>query len=227
MKRAVKIIAIGICLGLLLLAFQRGLQIDEGTFMRGYWIAALIVVLGAILFNLLYGLSYQKKIQKAAELLYAGKPQEYIDEIERLRRTAKGKALQNVLILNLAAGYIEMKQFETAIPMLEELSGKRLNGAGVKAAHWINLCMSYFETEQYEKAMALYEENRTLFDKYRNGPLYGGNIAILDILAAIRNERYELAEQSLAAAQKTYDDPRLQKAFCEAADTLEQRKAGR
>lgn len=227
MKHLVKIIVVGVCLGLILIALQRGLQIDEGAFWHGYWIAAVAVVIGAVLVNLFYNLSYQKKMRQAAKLLHEGKPQEYIAEMEALLQRAKGKILRNVLKLNLAAGYVETKAFEQAIPMLEELSGKPLGGTGVEVVQGINLCLSYFETGREEEAMALYEERQPLFDVYRGDPLYGGNIAILDALAAINNERFDLAEQYLDNARKNYDDPRLQKAFCEAADTLEQRKAGR
>ena len=63
------------------------------------------------------------------------KPQEYIDGIENLLKTAKGKTLRNILELNLAAGYIEVKQFDIAIPMLEILSHERLRGSSVNVVH--------------------------------------------------------------------------------------------
>ena len=123
-------------------------------------------------------------------MLSEEKPQEYIDGIENLLKTAKGKTLRNILELNLAAGYIEIKQFDIAIPMLEKLSHERLSGFSVNVVHKINLCLSYFETTQYEKAITVYNENQGLFQQYRHHKIYGGNIAILDIIAAIINEQY-------------------------------------
>lgn len=184
MKRARKIIIIGICLGLVLVIFKEGFRIDGAVFMRGYLTAAVIIVIGAVLVNVFYNIFYQNKIQKIAKLLGEGKPQEYIDGMEALLKTTKGENLRNVLTLNLAAGYVEIKRFDTAIPMLEELAGKNLKGSVVNVAYRINLCMSYFETGQYEKAMALYNESRTFFEKYRNGTVYGDGIATLDTLAA-------------------------------------------
>ncbi len=38
-------------------------------------------------------------------------------------------------------------------------------------------------------------ENQGLFQQYRQHNIYGGNIAILDIIAAIINEQYNQAER--------------------------------
>ena len=52
----------------------------------------------------------------------------------------------------------------------------------------------------------------------------GGNIAILDIIAAIINEQYNQAEELLDTAKKMYDDARLQKSFQEILDILNKAK---
>lgn len=224
MKRVSKIILIGIgfCLALLLLKISFG--IDHEAFMHGYWIAAVAIVLGAVLINLCYNSIYLNKVKKNAKLLSEEKPQDYIDGIENLLKTAKGKTLRNILELNLAAGYIETKKFDIAIPMLEKLSHERLSGSSVNLVHKINLYLSYFETTQYEKAITVYNENQGLFQQYRHHKIYGGNIAILDVIAAIINEQYNQAEELLDTAKKMYDDARLQKSFQEIFDALNKAK---
>ena len=107
MKRAAKIILIGICCGLTLLLLKTGFGIDDATFMHGYWITAVAIVSGAVLINLSYNAIYLNKIRKIAKLLSEEKPQEYIAGIEHLLKTAKGKSLRNLLELNLAAGHRE------------------------------------------------------------------------------------------------------------------------
>ena len=86
------------------------------------WIVAPAIVIGALIINVCYNLFYFNKVKKIVKLLNEEKPQEYIDRIEDLLKTAKGKNLRNILELNLAAGYIETKQFDIAIPLLEKLS---------------------------------------------------------------------------------------------------------
>lgn len=224
MKRVVKIILIGLCFGLILLLLKISFRIDDAAFMHAYWIAAPAIVLGVVLINLCYNLIYLNKVRKIAKLLSEENPQEYIDGIENLLKTAKGKALRNILELNLAAGYIETKQFDLAIPLLEKLSHERLRGSAVNVVHKINLFLSYFETTQYEKAITVYNENQGLFQQYRHHKIYGGNIAILDVIAAIINEQYNQAEELLDTAKKMYDDVRFQKSFQEILDILNKSK---
>lgn len=225
MKREFKIILIGICMGIVLLVLQKAFQMDEAIFMRNYWILGFLVVLVIVLGNISYNMLYQKKMKEAAKLLEEQKPQEYLLEMERLLTTAKGENLRTVLTLNLSAAYIEMKQFDRAIAMLNELSDKhdkQLRVPAIKIVHQLNLCMSYFETKQYDKAMTLYEKNQTLFEKYRESKEYGANVAILDILVAIQNEEYEQAKRKLDKARKAYDNPRFQREFDEMERKLEE-----
>lgn len=221
LKRVFKIAATGVSLGFALIFIQRFFQIDEDTFSHWYWATAPAIVIGAVLVNLLYNVFYQSKVQKAARLLDEGKPQEYTSKIVELLKTAKGENLRNVLTLNLTAGYIEMKEYDPAIRILEELSHKRLIGSSVKAVHRLNLFTCYFGTEHFEKAKELYIENEKLFERYRNSKRYGGNIAILDILAAIMNEQYDQAQKMLNISRKQYDNPRFQRSFQEISDILD------
>lgn len=220
MKRIVRIIVLGICIGLVMVVIKESLKIGTDDFMRIYWLAAIGFILGAVLINVSYNLHYQQKVQEAIKLLEDGQTHEYISALQKMLKTAKGQNLRNVLSLDLAAGYVEAKEFDVAIPMLEELLSKRLVGSGVKAVHRINLCMSYFDTEQYDKAVALYDESQKIFEQYRNDKLFGANIAILDIFIAMQSKQYERARTILHMAEKTYDAPRYQKAFCEVAEIL-------
>ena len=56
MKRAAKIVLIGVCFGLILLFLKIIFRIDDAAFMHGYWIAAVAIVLGAVLINAYYNL---------------------------------------------------------------------------------------------------------------------------------------------------------------------------
>ena len=224
MKKKVKIIVLGFCLGLGLVAIQIILQIDKDVFMTGYWIAALIALTGVLLVNILYNVSYQRRMKQIAPLLEAGRPQEYIAGVERLLETAKGQNLRKILTMNLAAGYIDLKQFNKAIELLEGISDKKLVGTAVKTVYRLNLCTCYFQTAQGEKALALYRDSQKVFEPQRGGKLYGGNIAILDMLAAIQGKEYDRAEALLDRARQTWPDTRFQAAFQEVANTLSEIK---
>ena len=220
MKRIWKIIVIGVCSGLVLVALQMALHIDRDVFLRWYWAAAAVVVLGAVLVNVGYNIFYQKRMQKLVPLLEAQKPREYIAGVEQLLKTAKGQSLRNILTMNLSAGYIDLKEFSKAIELLEGISDRRLVGTAVKTVCRLNLCTCYFQTGQGEKALALYRDSQSIFEAQRKGGLYGGNIAIVDILAAVQKQEYSQAEQLLNRARRTWDAPRFQEAFQEIEQVL-------
>lgn len=220
MKRIWKIIVIGVCSGLVLVALQMALHIDRDVFLRWYWAAAAVVVMGAVLVNVGYNIFYQKRMQKLVPLLEAQKPREYIAGVEQLLKTAKGQSLRNILTMNLSAGYIDLKEFSKAIELLEGISDRRLVGTAVKTVCRLNLCTCYFQTGQGEKALALYRDSQSIFEAQRRGGLYGGNIAIVDILAAVQKQEYSQAEQLLNRARRTWDAPRFQEAFQEIEQVL-------
>ena len=76
-----------------------------------------------------------------------------------------------------------------------------------------------------KKQLQYTTKTKDFFNKYRHHKIYGGNIAILDIIAAIINEQYNQAEELLDTAKKMYDDPRLQKSFREILDILNKETA--
>ena len=221
MKRIGKVILFGVCLGLVLVLIQNSFQIPEDVFMQGYWIAAIVVVLGALAINIFYNLYYTAKLKKLLPLLFGGEPRRYIEGMEALIKTAKGNTLRSTLELNLAAGYMEEKDYGTAISILEAVDPKQLRVDSARVVRAINLCESYFLAGQTEKAQTLYDSSRPLFTKFRTGKAYGGNIAIVDVLEEISRGEFGQAKILLDKAKSTYQEPYLQKAYEEIGAILE------
>lgn len=220
MKRVLKIVALGVCGGLLLVVLQGALRIDRDVFLHWYWIVAAAAVVGAVLVNVAYNISYQRRMKKLIPLLEGQRTREYIAGVDRLLATAKGQSLRKILTMNLAAGYIDLKQFDKATELLEGISDKGLTGSAAKTVYRLNLCTCYFQSGQGEKALELYNDSQKIFEPQRSGKLYGGNIAILDMLAAIQSGQYSQAEQLLDKARRTWNDSRFQEAFQEIESTL-------
>ena len=84
MKRIGKVFLFGVCLGLVLVLIQNSFQIPEDVFMKGYWIGAIVVVLGALIINISYNLYYTAKMKKLLPLLFGGEPRGYIEGMEAL-----------------------------------------------------------------------------------------------------------------------------------------------
>ena len=211
----------GVCLGLVLVLIQNSFQIQEDVFMQGYWIGAIVVVLGMLVINISYNLYYIGKVKKLLNLLYGGEARGYIEGMEALLKTAKGKTLRSTLELNLAAGYMEEKDYGTAISLLEAVEPRQLRVDSARVVRAINLCESYFLAGQREKAQTLYDSSRRLFAKFRTGKLYGGSIAIVDVLEEISLGEFEQAKILLDKAKSTYQEAYLQKAYEEIGAILE------
>lgn len=219
MKYYLKFVGLGVCIGILLTVLRIVLPIDEEAFMRGYWITGAVVVGLAAAGSLFYTGRYRKRMQGALALFEKGEIGPYMEEVKDMLRSAKGRSLRNTLQINLSAGYCEMGQFDRAAEILEGLSGERLQGV-MGMVYRLNLCVCYFYTSQNARAMELYHASGKLFGPYRKSRFYGGNIALLDMLAAIEEGRYRDAENMLADARKTWDFPRLQKDYRQIAEKL-------
>lgn len=212
MKHIFKVIASGVALGLAAVIIQSLFHIPQAAFMRYFWIFGVAAIAAAIIFNGIYIYSFQKKARAAAELLNQGKPEEFIQAVEALRKKAKGRHLQNLLTLYLSVGYSDLKQHKRAIELLCDLNNERLSGA-FKLVQRINLCACYFYDGQSDNAMAIYADSQKLFHESPHAKFYGGNVAVLDIFALIENGEYAAAKQRLAEAREQFTDTRLQEDY--------------
>ena len=218
MKHTLKVIGFGICLGILLVVMQTALGIDKDVFIHWYWILAALFVGGCIFFNVVYNISYQKKLKALIPLLDSGREAEFATGVEALLQTAKGKGLQTLLKINLSAGYIETKQYDRSEQLLEGLGP--LKGDFLNLGYSLNLGLSYFYTKQYAKAEEVYTANQALFDRYRDHKDYGGNIVVTDILLSVMRGQYEQAKQQVSEAKEVWTLPRFQKVFAEIENIL-------
>ena len=145
-------------------------------------------------------------MKKVLSLLFGGEPRRYIEGMDALIKTAKDKTLRSALKLNLAAGYMEEKDYGTAISLLEAVEPRQLRVDSARVVRAINLCESYFLAGQREKAQTLYDSSRPLFAKFRTGKLYGGSLAIVDVLSEISRGEFDRGKSLLDKAKSTYKE---------------------
>lgn len=102
MKRIVKIIIVGFCLGLPLLFVKKVFLIPDNVFWQYYLICGITALIGTTAFNIFYNHRYLKKMKAAAQLLEDNRAEEYIAEVESMRRRAKGRFANSMLTINLS-----------------------------------------------------------------------------------------------------------------------------
>ena len=213
MKRRVgRTLAIGVALGISLGFITSVLDIDKDVFMKYYIVAAILIVAGVFLYNYLYIRKHNQAMNQAINLLNEGKTEEYMVRVSELERKVKGKALKNLMRLNLTAGYCDLKEYEKALEILESLKKEKLKG-DVELVWRLNTCLCYFYTGRTKEAMQLYNESKSLFSSSKKKGLHVPNIAILDMLAMIEDGRKKEARQYLEFAKEKWPQMRLEEDY--------------
>ncbi|MBR5000822.1 MAG: hypothetical protein IKY08_02550 [Firmicutes bacterium] len=211
-RRAGRTVAIGVALGISLGFITSVLDIDRDVFMKYYIVAAILIVVGVFLYNLLYIRKHNQEMNQAINLLNEGKTEEYMVRVSELERKVKGKALKNLMRLNLTAGYCDLKEYEKALEILETLRKEKLKG-DVELVWRLNTCLCYFYTGRRKEAMQLYNESKALFSSSKKKGLHVPNIAILDMLAMIEDGRKKEARQYLEFAREKWPQMRLEEDY--------------
>ena len=211
MKHYLKVFAAAVCFGILLAVFKEALDVDSTLFWHWYLIAAAVIIVGALAFNILYARYYGKKMQELIPLLEDGRPAAYLAGLEELLEKVKTRGLRDMMRLNLSAGYCELDRYEEAITVLESL---KFGGSLVpEMVRRLNLCICLFRTGRAEEAVELYRTSEKWFGPYRGKEPYGGNLAVLDVHAAMAEGRYAEARAMLDHAREEWDKPRLRKYY--------------
>lgn len=213
MKRRVgRTLASGVALGIALGFITSVLDIDKDVFLKYYIVVAILIVVGVFLYNLLYIRKHNQEMNQAINLLNEGKTEEYMDRVSELERKVKGKALKNLMRLNLTAGYCDLKEYDKALEILENLRKEKLKG-DVELVWRLNTCLCYFYTGRTKEAMQLYNESKAFFSSSKKKGLHVPNIAILDMLAMIENGRKKEARQYLEFAREKWPQMRLEEDY--------------
>ena len=131
-KRILKMIAIGVILGLVLLAIQIGFKIEQELFLSYYWKISIVFLLLVLVINIIYLMIYSKKIQKALILLNEDKIEQYIDEMELILQKIKGENFRDLVKINLTAGYIKNREYQNSLDILNTIEEKQVKNEILK-----------------------------------------------------------------------------------------------
>ena len=127
-----KLIGLGVCIGILSAVLRTIFHIDDAVFWHWYWTVGVIFVLGAALVYILYVQRYAKRMREAIACYEKGEIQTYMDKLEAMLNTAKGRNLRNTLKIDLSVGHYAKKEYESAIRILEDTHAQR-SAAGLSA----------------------------------------------------------------------------------------------
>ena len=218
MKRFLSILVMGIVYASILLVCEIGLGLNGRQIFVIYIVSAVIIFVGAILFNLIYNVVYIKKINKLVSLFDEGKFDECIDKLNAMEKTTKSKHIKNMAKLNMACAFMKKKDYVEAKYIFESFGSSLEKMPEVEMTRRLNLCLCYFHLKKYEKAQELYIDSKPFFDKYRETDDYYEYFILLDVFM------YVVFNKDATEARKRLHEARLlckDEAFEEALECLE------
>lgn len=203
MKRFLSILVMGIVYASILLVCEIGLGLNGRQIFVIYIVSAVIIFVGAILFNLIYNVVYIKKINKLVSLFDEGKFDECIDKLNAMEKTTKSKHIKSMAKLNMACAFMKKKDYVEAKYIFESFGSSLEKMPEVEMTRRLNLCLCYFHLKKYEKAQELYIDSKPFFDKYRETEDYYEYFILLDVFM------YVVFNKDATEARKRLREARL------------------
>lgn len=196
-------------------------SIYEQTFISASIYISVFIILAMVLYNHCHHLYYIKKMKKVAKMLDENKVDEYIEEITGLLKKVKGNYLKTLFTLNLSVGYADKKDYVKGLELLESISNQRMYHV-VKMCYRLNLCCFYYYNNQKEQAKDIYAQSQKIFKPFRKTPMYGGNIAVVNMFMGIIDGNYDAVDEQLRIAKEKWTNPRLQDDYYEIEKILKE-----
>ncbi len=209
--KKLRVIIWGVGFGVLVLTLRRLLHIPDHQFLSFYLIASVVFILCALTVNIIWQISFQKKLAGLSRILYQQKdPDRFIAENEKLLQTVKSEFNKGLILINISAGYSEKEDYRRAKDILLQVSEKHIKGF-YKVIYNHNLCYFYFMLGENTSGLAVFNANRNVFMKFENHPTLGGSIAVNRIYCHIAAGETEQAKLLYGQAKSKYTDPRFDK----------------
>ena len=202
------IVILGITLGILLVVIQNVFHIPQATLFRYYLIGAAVVLAAVIAINMSWQLRFQKKLLRLNRVLTDDHdPDRFIAENEDLMEKVKHPFHQSLLMINIAVGYSDKKDFKKAKKILLEIPEGGLRGIN-RIIYYNNLAYFHFHLGETKKAIRILEEHREEFDRLLNNQQLGKHIIINRVYQAIAEGDKNRAEQLLESLSDKRIDER-------------------
>lgn len=203
MKSLLSILVMGVVYVSILLVCEIGLGLNGRQTFGIFIVSAVIIFVGAILFNLIYNVVHIKKINKLVSLFDEGKFDECIDKLNAMEKTTKSKHIKNMAKLNMACAFMKKKDYVEAKYIFECFGSSLEKMPEVEMTRRLNLCLCYFHLKKYKKAQELFTDSKPFFDKYRETDDYYEYFILLDVFM------YVVFNKDATEARKRLHEARL------------------
>ena len=223
-KRALCIVLLtGVGVGLLLCAIQFAFEIPEKLIWHYYLRLAPLAILLCLIVNIIWQVLFFRRIRALNRtFLQDGAVDFYIEENRKLLARVRHPYNRSLLLVNLAVGYSDRKEFHQALETLRGVSERHLKGKN-RVVYFNNLAYFYFRLGQADNAIAILDAHEDEFRAFENDAFLGKHIALNRVYRLLAAGGKVEAKEILDRLQQESTDKRLQtdladlqQSFCEA-----------
>lgn len=209
MKHCLKVIFAGVVLGIALLVLTKFLQIDEKVLLRIYWKLGLALILLVAIINSGYYFYKLRQLKPVMALYEAGEYKTFVEEMEELISGTRNRYLQNIMKLNLGAGYLDLNQPERLVDLYESMDVKYLKNKNLKLVHRLNLAIAYFKLGDHPAFKRIFKANEDFFARYEDHDAYGESVSQLYLMEEISEGHFDRAREKLNILRAQSKKPKM------------------
>ncbi len=205
MKRFLKIVAIGIPLGIILVIIENVMNLDHEMVFRYYWICGSIFILAVLFINLIYQFSFIKKVKKVTSSITSEEKNFdlFFEETEKMLTKYKSSYNRGLLLINLSYAYGLKKDYQKGLETLKSIEVKKVKGIN-KIIYSLNLSCFNFYLGNYEEVIKITDKFNKEFQKFKENPILGWNIASNKIYYYIAKGEFQEAKKFLEEAKSNW-----------------------
>ncbi|WP_215507983.1 hypothetical protein [Peptoniphilus sp. EMRHCC_23] len=225
MKHSLKVILAGVVLGIALLVLTNVLHIDERVFLSVYWKLGLALILLVAIMNTGYYFYKLRQLKPVMALYEGGDYKKFVDELENLISGTRNKYLQNIMKLNLGAGYLDLNQPAKLVDVYESMDVNYLKNKNLKLVYRLNLAIAYFKLEDLPSFDRIFKANEAFFASFEEHATYGESVGQLYLMEEISEGHFNRPRERLTTLRGNSRKPKMMNTYNQLEDILNEKAA--
>ncbi len=225
MKHSLKVIFAGVVLGIVLLVLTNVLHIGERAFLSVYWKLGLALILLVAIVNTGYYFYKLRQLKPVMALYEGGDYKKFVDELENLISGTRNKYLQNIMKLNLGAGYLDLNQPAKLVDLYESMDVNYLKNKNLKLVYRLNLAIAYFKLEDLPSFDRIFKANEAFFASFEEHATYGESVGQLYLMEEISEGHFDRARERLTTLRGNSKKPKMMNTYNQLEGILNEKAA--
>lgn len=158
-------------------------------------------------------------------LYEGGEFKKFVDELEKLIAGTRNKYLQNIMKLNLGAGYLDLNQPAKLVALYESMDVNYLKNKNLKLVYRLNLAIAYFKLEDLPSFDRIFKANEAFFASFEAHATYGESVGQLYLMEEISEGHFDRARERLTTLRGNSKKPKMRDTYNQLEGILNEKAA--